>query len=82
MTGAAVHENLALIARDQAVDNPQQGRLAAAARTQNAKTFVGLHFDIDVLQGDDIATAVSLGEISDDDLGHAEIRDQDFPCVF
>ena len=78
---SAVHDNFAAVARYQAVDNSQQCRLTATARPQNANAFVRLNVNIDVLQGDDIATAVSLGEISNDDLGHAKINDQGFPCV-
>ena len=57
---SAVHDNFAAVARYQAVDNSQQCRLTATARPQNANAFVWLNLEVDVLQGDDIAAAVSF----------------------
>jgi len=77
----AVDEHIAAVADDQAIDNSQQSRLAAAAGPQNTEVLIGRDLKIDILQRHHRSAAVSLGEIPDDDLGHGEIKFQGFPGV-
>ena len=78
---SSVYHYFAAIAGNQTIDDAQKCSLAATARTQDANAFVCLDFEIDVVQRDDIAAAVSFRQISNDDLGHAEIKLPEFPRV-
>src|SRR5258706_1131220 len=66
----AVHDDLAGVARDQTIQNPEQRRLAAAGRAEDADALERGDLEVDIAQRDDLAAAVSFCQVADGDFGH------------
>jgi hypothetical protein len=62
----AVENHLAFVIFDEAADDIEQRRLAAAARSDDRDEFTGLHVERHIADGDNAAvTAEPLGDVFD-----------------